>query len=70
MHVSQPPAHDQLFQTKNLKSYEKSRLPPGIFFWFLFIFYLKGDAYQDPPIELECIQPWIMKLWCSFVFNE
>ncbi|KAG2690772.1 hypothetical protein I3760_09G205100 [Carya illinoinensis] len=29
MHVSQPPAHDQLFQTKNLKSYEKSRLPPG-----------------------------------------
>ncbi|KAF5476217.1 hypothetical protein F2P56_007950 [Juglans regia] len=29
MHVSQPPADDQLFQTKNLKSYEKSRLPPG-----------------------------------------
>ncbi|XP_062166019.1 uncharacterized protein LOC133872513 isoform X2 [Alnus glutinosa] len=29
MHISQPPVYDQLFQTKNTKFYDKSRLPPG-----------------------------------------
>ncbi|XP_019434230.1 PREDICTED: LOW QUALITY PROTEIN: mRNA-capping enzyme-like [Lupinus angustifolius] len=29
VHVSQSPGYDQLFRTKTLKSYERSRLPPG-----------------------------------------
>ncbi|KAK7390624.1 hypothetical protein VNO78_25950 [Psophocarpus tetragonolobus] len=29
LHVSQSPGYDQLFPTKNHKSYDKSRLPPG-----------------------------------------
>ncbi|KAK7382578.1 hypothetical protein VNO80_01488 [Phaseolus coccineus] len=29
VHVSQSPGYDQLFPAKNLKSYDKSRLPPG-----------------------------------------
>ncbi|XP_061344419.1 uncharacterized protein LOC133290366 [Gastrolobium bilobum] len=29
LHVSQSPGYDQLFHAKNLKSYDKSRLPPG-----------------------------------------
>ncbi|XP_027334116.1 mRNA-capping enzyme-like isoform X2 [Abrus precatorius] len=29
VHVSQSPGYDNLFNTKNLKSYDKSRLPPG-----------------------------------------
>ncbi|KAK9290060.1 hypothetical protein L1049_008224 [Liquidambar formosana] len=29
VHVSQPPVHDQLFQIKNFRSYDKNKLPPG-----------------------------------------
>ncbi|GMY25433.1 mRNA-capping enzyme [Fagus crenata] len=29
LHVSQPPVYDQLYHTRNVKTYDKSRLPPG-----------------------------------------
>ncbi|XP_039044167.1 mRNA-capping enzyme-like isoform X2 [Hibiscus syriacus] len=29
VHVSQPPVHDEFYQNRNSRSYDKSRLPPG-----------------------------------------
>jgi hypothetical protein len=44
LHVSQPPVYDQLYHTRNVKTYDKSRLPPGKFFLCIISFI---DSIQD-----------------------
>lgn len=42
VHVSQPVAYDQFYHTKNVKTYDKSRLPPGKFFCFVLFIFFRG----------------------------
>lgn len=60
MQTSHPSYYDQSFQTKSLKAYDKSRLPPGKFLVYLFIYLCSRTVIKQPidinvEVELYCI---------------